>query len=67
MTDRVRIWSFEHDAWWKSGGMGYTQHVQEAGIYLRDDAVKIVRQANICGQVNERIMELKPYTDFHRT
>jgi hypothetical protein len=42
------IWSFEHDAWWRPGGWGYTNHLAEAGRYTADDATRIVRKANVC-------------------
>lgn len=28
------IWSYEHDAWWKPGGFGYTSTLAEAGRSL---------------------------------
>lgn len=40
------IWSFEHDAWWKENHRGYTPHLDEAGIYSKDEAAKIVENAN---------------------
>lgn len=40
------IWSFEHDAWWCSGGKGYTNFFSLAGRFSYSDAVKIVDSAN---------------------
>ncbi len=35
------IWSNEHRAWWRANGGGYTQNVERAGRYTRDDALMI--------------------------
>jgi hypothetical protein len=43
---RYLIWSMEHQAWWAPGERGYVETVGEAGIYSRDRAVAIVRDAN---------------------
>lgn len=45
-TDWVRIWSYEHDAYWRANSMGYTRHKDEAGLYDRDEAERIVKEAN---------------------
>lgn len=55
-----RIWSFEHRAWWKPNGRGYTGSITEAGIYPEEEAEEIVRNANKFlpeGKVNE---EMRP-------
>ncbi len=44
---KYRIWSFEHNSWWKSNQMGYTEDISEAGIYNLLDAVAICTEANI--------------------
>jgi len=36
----VLIWSDEHGAWWRPDGMGYTQRIEEAGLYNEDEAVQ---------------------------
>lgn len=41
-----RIWSNEHNAWWKHARNGYTEDMAEAGIYPRDEALSICREAN---------------------
>jgi hypothetical protein len=41
------IWSFEHAAWWRPGGYGYTPHLEEAGRFTGDQAAAIVAQANL--------------------
>jgi hypothetical protein len=68
----VRIWSFEHDAWWRPNSMGYTHRKEEAGLYDRDEAEKIVRSANIActsDRPNEQMFELdeEPETYDERT
>lgn len=45
MTDNYLIWSNEHRAWWRAGRMGYTRRLKEAGVYSRDEALKICRDA----------------------
>lgn len=47
MSDEYVIWSMEHDAWWAPGQIGYSDTIEGAGIYSRDDAAFIVRRANI--------------------
>lgn len=58
MNDSVRIWSFEHNSWWKPASLGYTPDENEAGIYTRQEAEKIVNNANITGVINEEIREI---------
>lgn len=35
------IWSHEHGAWWRPKCAGYTNSVNEAGRYKRDEALSI--------------------------
>jgi hypothetical protein len=42
MADLVRIWSFEHDAWWRSDCQGYTTREDEAALCSRAQADLIV-------------------------
>ena len=63
MPDRFVIWSFEHDAWWRPGGYGYTPELAEAGRYTWADAQFIVRQANII-TMNEAAIPLARALDF---
>lgn len=35
---RVRIWSGEHGAWWRTGGAGYTIRDSEGGVWDFEDA-----------------------------
>lgn len=46
MSDTVRIWSYEHGAWWGEGRWGYSTDPRQAGEYARDEAEKIVSDAN---------------------
>lgn len=41
------IWSIEHNAWWRAGRWGYSQHLADAGFYTKAEAVEICRGANI--------------------
>lgn len=40
------IWSIEHEQWWKGNHNGYTEELEEAGIYTYEAACKIVAGAN---------------------
>lgn len=41
------IWSIEHDGWWNYNSCGYTKCRSEAKRYSLEDAIKIVKDANI--------------------
>lgn len=41
------IWSEEHGKWWAPGKWGYTGSIVRAGRYEKDQAEKIVDDANI--------------------
>lgn len=43
---KVRIWSGEHQAWWRPNSAGYCLDVRDAGLYDRDEAERIVKH---CG------------------
>lgn len=58
MTDLVKIWSFEHDAWWRPNSCGYTTVEADAGLYERKVAEDIVSRANHGGELNEGIVEI---------
>ncbi len=47
-----RIWSVEHNAWWKGGRSGYTKHIHESGKYTLSQANTICHDANKHGSVN---------------
>ena len=44
--DLYLIWSEEHGAWWKPGGIGYTRSIKLAGRYSRDRAEAISAEGN---------------------
>ena len=46
MTTLYLIWSEEHGAWWVPGG-GYTVSLRAAGRYSKNDADRIVFDANV--------------------
>ncbi len=58
MSEMVRIWSFEHDAWWRASSQEYTSNEEEAGLYPRAKAEEICRQANFGGRLHEEVVEL---------
>ena len=37
---KYRIWSNEHNAWWKDNFCGYTQNIEDAGVYELDQIKK---------------------------
>lgn len=39
------IWSNEHVAWWRPNRWGYTEDIHEAGLYWREEAIKICEEA----------------------
>lgn len=43
---KYRIWSIEHNAWWKPDHNGYTLSIHSAGIYDEAEALDIVEHAN---------------------
>lgn len=43
MSEAYLIWSNEHRAWWRPNSRGYTIHIEAAGRYTRDDALKFSR------------------------
>lgn len=43
----VRIWSGERGAWWRRGGHGYTDDIEQAGVFTFSEAY---RQTESCGQ-----------------
>ncbi len=57
MSDLVKIWSFEHNAWWRANSQGYTSYESRAGLYDRDKALSIVASANYGGRLSEEIVE----------
>jgi hypothetical protein len=46
----VKNWiivSWEHKAFWKPGGVGYSKRLDEAGLYTKEEAEEICARANI--------------------
>jgi hypothetical protein len=39
------IWSNEHRAWWGKNSQGYVRSVLKAGMYSRDEAIDICKNA----------------------
>lgn len=61
------IWSNEHGLWWKPNQRGYTQRVEEAGLYTLDEAIKICTEANfLSNQINEVLCPSREMLDFLR-
>lgn len=68
MSDAWVIWSYEHNAWWRPGRMGYTTLLTEAGRYTADEASEIVHHANeFSRSVQERAVRLRDAEEYrHR-
>ena len=45
-SDKVFIWSDEHNAYWRPNGAGYTVRIGGAGLYDRAEAENILRGVN---------------------
>lgn len=45
------LWSNKHDAWWKPGGVGYTDDVSKAGRYTYGDAMMHVSESAFGGRI----------------
>ena len=43
---KYRIWSIEHNAWWKENEQGYTKDKKSAGIYDLLASIGICIEAN---------------------
>lgn len=48
MTEKYLIWSEDHKMWWCPRCNGYTSILKEAGLYSREEAEEICKDANIC-------------------
>lgn len=53
-----RIWSIEHDAWWRAGWNGYTRALGEAGVYAEREAREVLARANAV-RVNEALIPME--------
>lgn len=54
---KVRIWSDEHNAWWRAEGHGYTTVLERAGLYEFEDARRRVWG---CGPEKKIVFERLP-------
>ena len=45
MDDLYYIWSNEHTAWWSPNSTGYTKSLTLAGLYPREEAIRICYNA----------------------
>lgn len=54
---KVRIWSAEHQAWWRANRCGYTVHPEAAGTYSFAEAWEATRH---CGPEKRIIYEALP-------
>jgi hypothetical protein len=62
MSERWLIWSNEHRAWWRPAGHGYTTATHQAGMFSRDEAEAIVRDANrVPRDPPNEVMVLAPF------
>lgn len=47
------IKNLERNSYWKQNKYGYTNNIEEAGLFDEEDCITILRDANILGRVNE--------------
>lgn len=52
-----RIWSIEHDAWWRASWLGYTRELEEAGVYSEAETREVLARANAV-RINEAAIPL---------
>lgn len=45
MEEQYLVWSHEHGAWWRPNRAGYTVHLEDAGLYSRDEAISICAES----------------------
>lgn len=54
------IRSYEHElpgrgvCWWRPNELGYTNDIEQAGLYSKAKAEEIVERANYGGEINEK-------------
>lgn len=52
--DEYLIWNDERKKWWESDRRGYTSRIDAAGVYSRNEAIKIVKSAmSLWGLLND--------------
>ena len=44
--DKYLIWSIEHQKWWGPNSDGYVDYTDMAGRYTKEEATRIVKNAN---------------------
>jgi len=53
------IWSYQHNAWWRPGRMGYTHDPNKVGRYTVTEALAICNEANrYSRQINETMVHV---------
>jgi hypothetical protein len=55
---RYLIWSNEHKGWWRPNRNGYTEDYQDAGLYSRDNAMTICKNASLGWREGEPLPEI---------
>jgi hypothetical protein len=61
------IWSFEHQAWWRPGGFGYTRDIERAGTFELPMAAAFVERANQylpLDSPNEALVPIEELAEF---
>lgn len=55
------VWSNQRGMWWRANRSGYTQFIEEAGRYSREEAAQIVSQATLDGELKRH--RIDPVTE----
>lgn len=57
---RFKIWSNEHNAWWRPDGWGYTEREEQAGWFSGYEAFKVLYKSHFGsapGKPNEVLVD----------
>ena len=57
------IWSVEHEGWWKQNCHGYSPTLADAGLFEKEEAEKIVKEANSRGRLEECMIPKGAFTN----
>jgi len=50
------LWNVERRMWWKPSKFGYTNRVEEAGVFKEAEAIQITANANSHGSIEDLLI-----------